>query len=303
MKKNFVILSHHVILSEAKDLLSFNSKRSFARRGGLRMTTFSFFFFVGFSTAAPLHADSWMTVKDDIADVRTEPVAHALTYDHDPLQETQVLKNELVRVLKIKNGWAYVRCVQQMEFNHHNRWEGYPGWIQLSALQKALGKITKHLEPAVKDDALRQRIVDNARLSIGAPYFWGGRSVYDPNNKTVTTGVDCSGLVNLAYWNAGWAIPRDAHEQFLKAARIEPLQLKPGDVIFLSNAEHNNRITHVLLMATATTVIEAPQTGELVREISLDQRLGISRTLIHNGDRTPDGRTIYFGRFFPTELR
>jgi hypothetical protein len=253
--------------------------------------------------AAPLCAAQWMRVKDDIADVRSTPSPHAVSYEHDPLQETQVVKGEIVRVLKVKDGWAYVRCVQQPEFSHHNRWEGYPGWIQTSALERFKGKVVTSPQPAVKDDALRQRIVDAARKQIGAPYFWGGRSLHDADNQAIATGVDCSGLVNLAYWSVGWAIPRDAHEQFLKATRIEALMLKPGDLIFLSAVGQSNRITHVLMVATETTVLEAPQTGEAVREIPFDQRLGVSRSLAHNGDRTPDGRVIYFGRFFPRELR
>ena len=242
-----------------------------------------------------------MIVKDDIADVRSEPVAHALSYDHDQQEETQVLKNELVRVEKIRNGWAYVNCVQQMEFTHHNKWEGYPGWIQMSALQEAEGKRVIAREPAVKDGALRRRIVDEARKLIGSPYFWGGRSLYDPNNKTITTGVDCSGLMNLAYWNLGWTIPRDAHEQFLKATRIDAQMLKPGDLIFLSAPGHSEHISHVMMLATPTTIIEAPQTGERVREVPFDERLGMSISLVKNGDATPDGRFNLFRQLFPCE--
>ncbi len=262
-----------------------------------------FFFLGSFLISAPLHAAQWMTVTDHIADVRAEPKEHALSYDHDPLQETQVLQGELVKVLKIKDGWANVRCMSQMEYSHRNRWEGYPGWVRATALEKTRGKAVPQRQPTVKDDALRRRIVDQARKLLGAPYFWGGRSVYDKTNQTVTTGVDCSGLVNLAYWNEGWTIPRDAHEQFMKARQIEALTLKPGDLIFLSSTAETHRITHVLMMASDSTVIEAPQTGERVREMPFDQRLGVQRTLVQNGDRTPDGRTIYFGRFFPLETR
>lgn len=249
------------------------------------------------------HAANWMTVKDDIADVRSEPVEHPFGYDHDPKQETQVLKGELIHVLKIRDGWAYVRCIQQPEFTHHKKWEGYPGWIKLTALEPAKKRKTPLRTPAVQDATLRQQIVAEARKLIGAPYFWGGRSEYDPNNKTITTGVDCSGLLNLSYWNVGWDIPRDAHEQYLKAQRIDASQLQPGDFIFLTSPGIINRITHVLMMATATTVIEAPQTGEHVREIDFDSRLGIPRTLAKNGDTTPDRRTIYFGRFFNQETK
>jgi hypothetical protein len=255
--------------------------------------------------APPLHAARWMMVKDDVVDVRSDPGSRAISHDHDPKQETQVLKGEIVRVLKIRNGWANVRCVQQMEYTHHRRWEGYPGWVPLTALQPMSGRHKPRLTPPLSEqnDALRQRIVDEARKLIGAPYFWGGRSFYVAQDTGTVTGVDCSGLISLAYWNVGWTIPRDAHEQFLKATRVEAHRLHPGDLIFLSTPGQSNRITHVLMMATPTTVIEAPQTGEKVREVPFDQRLGVSRSLAKNGDKTPDGRTIFFGSYFPTEVK
>jgi hypothetical protein len=266
-------------------------------------TAFFYFFILLICPFATLHASRWMIVKDDVADVRSEPSAGVFSYDHDPKQETQVSKNEIVRVLKIRDGWANVRCVEQMEFTHHDKWEGYPGWIRLSALAKTAQRGPLWKAPAVKDDTLRQRIVDEARKQIGAPYFWGGRSIYDASNKTIVTGVDCSGLINLAYWSVGWRIPRDAHEQFLKARRIDAAMLKPGDLIFLTANADSSHIAHVLMMATDSTVIEAPQTGERVREVPFEERLGVSRTLVKNGDTTPGGRLIFFGSFFPPEAR
>ena len=90
------------------------------------------FFALDFFRATILHAARWMIVNDDVADVRTNPVAGAFSYNHDPEQETQVLKNEWVRVLKIRGGWADVRCVEQMEFTHHNQF-----WEALSRLGQA----------------------------------------------------------------------------------------------------------------------------------------------------------------------
>ena len=57
--------------------------------------------------------------------------------------------------------------------------------------------------------------------------------------------MDCSGLVNLAYRAAGLDIPRDAHEQFLRAKPVNALQ--PGDLIFLSERQNPKRIVHVML--------------------------------------------------------
>jgi cell wall-associated NlpC family hydrolase len=62
---------------------------------------------------------------------------------------------------------------------------GYPGWVR-----------SEHL---TGDTPL-----ELARTFLGAPYEWGGLSA---------RGIDCSGLVHLAYRLAGRLVPRDASQQ------------------------------------------------------------------------------------------
>jgi cell wall-associated NlpC family hydrolase len=52
--------------------------------------------------------------------------------------------------------------------------------------------------------------LDLARTFVGVPYEWGGLSA---------RGIDCSGLVHLAYRLAGRLVPRDASQQD-EAARV-----------------------------------------------------------------------------------
>jgi hypothetical protein len=74
-------------------------------------------------------------VSVPVVDLRRvpEPVsADAVTrrpYPIDSNQETQLLFGERVRVLDLKNGWLRVEAVDQIEFSHANRWQGYPGWV------------------------------------------------------------------------------------------------------------------------------------------------------------------------------
>ena len=69
------------------------------------------------------------------ADIRAEPKrvngAAALKnpYEADPLQESQLLYGERVKVLEEKAGWARIEAVEQPEFTHGNAWAGYPGWV------------------------------------------------------------------------------------------------------------------------------------------------------------------------------
>lgn len=68
--------------------------------------------------------------------------------------------------------------------------------------------------------------VEVAEAWIGAPYLWGGRSVW---------GLDCSALVQLAYWAVGRALPRDSDMQ---EAALQGVpgglegDLRRGDLVF-----------------------------------------------------------------------
>jgi cell wall-associated NlpC family hydrolase len=70
------------------------------------------------------------------------------------------------------------------------------------------------------------------------PYIWGGVSAY---------GVDCSGLVYLAWRRFGVTLPRDAHDQ-AKATTPIPLGTeRPGDLYFFARPGHE--IHHVGFVA------------------------------------------------------
>ncbi len=134
---------------------------------------------------------------------------------------------------------------------------------------------------------VRGQIVTAARLLLGSPYYWGGRSSHDP----MTAGpphaaVDCSGLVGLCYQSADVWIPRDAHEQWMKARPIPREELQPADLVFLADPENAHRITHVMLYAGDGKAIEGPGTGTVVREIPLVERM-----------REAAGRRVYYGSY------
>ena len=75
-----------------------------------------------------------------VVDLRSEPKevdgAAALKgpYAQDPLEESQLLYGERVKVLEDKGTWVRVEAVEQTEFTHDNVWEGYPGWVLKSSL-------------------------------------------------------------------------------------------------------------------------------------------------------------------------
>ncbi|MBI3321537.1 MAG: C40 family peptidase [Candidatus Omnitrophica bacterium] len=300
---------------------------------------------------------SMMAVNATVLDVRAQPETIIRPGLHDPLQETQLLYGERVRVLTTRRGWAWVEAIEQPEFSHNTHWQGYPGWVPASSLvpwdplmrptivvtekwvqawddaftltasqwRFPLGARLRATEmgghlwnvelldgtivwiPATSARSLaelralpvprqRQLILQHAQLLVGDEYVWGGRSPHLEGTGRAVTGVDCSGLINLAYRAAGIDIPRDAHEQFLRAKPIA--QLQPADVIFLSERANPRHIVHVMLYAGAGDVIEGPGTGLRVRRVALTARFGLPLDQVRPG-AVIEGQTVFFGAYLP----
>jgi len=82
-----------------------------------------------------------------------------------------------------------------------------------------------HTAPLSGDEAtLRQALVDAAMLYQGTHYRWGGKS---------PMGIDCSGLVSMAYLLCGIIIYRDASVEPGFPIHEIPLEsIQPGDLLF-----------------------------------------------------------------------
>lgn len=90
-------------------------------------------------------------------------------------------------------------------------------------------------------------IVDAAYSQIGVPYVWGGTTPY--------VGLDCSGLVQYCYRQAGKSIPRTSGSILAGGTIVSDPQ--PGDICWTPG--------HVAIYIGNGQMIEAQQTGVPVK--------------------------------------
>lgn len=85
-------------------------------------------------------------------------------------------------------------------------------------------------EISVEESTLRDKIVSDAKTSLGVKYCWGGESLDEG-------GYDCSGFAYAFYKKNGITIPRTAKDQYTKSEKITEKELKKGDLIFFENTQ------------------------------------------------------------------
>ena len=155
----------------------------------------------------------------------------------DAERVTELLRGEPVRVEERRDGWARIRTAYD-----------YPGWVR----EEELGGTTA--DP-----------VEEARRFLGAPYLWGGLT---------ERGIDCSGLVHIAYRRVGRLIPRDADQQEEAGLAISDDELRAGDLIAYAEngdatATHiafwlgNGRILHATQREGVDGVVEEEEPAHL----------------------------------------
>jgi len=147
----------------------------------------------------------------------------------DAEQVTQALRGETLAVEERRDGW--VRVVTAYD---------YPGWVRVEQL-------------------CGDAPLDVARTFLGTPYEWGGLSA---------AGLDCSGLVQLAYRLCGRLVPRDSWQQ--DAAAAEVAEPEPGDLaVYGDPVDHvafwlgGGRILHATGRVGARGVVEEPEPADL----------------------------------------
>jgi cell wall-associated NlpC family hydrolase len=178
----------------------------------------------------------------DLAPVRREPRI-------DAEQVTQLLRGEPVEVLEASDGWA--RIVTAYD---------YPGWVREDALGPPGER--RWLEHRDGD------VLEEARAYLDAPYEWGGMTA---------AGIDCSGVVHMAFRRIGVLIPRDSWQQEAAGVEIAAEDLRPGDLVcyegHIAFWAGEGRILHASGREGAARVLEEPEPGELSASFRSYRRL------------------------------
>lgn len=189
-------------------------------------------------------------------------------------QLNQLLFGEMFEVLDVVNGWAFGQAQR----------DGYVGYVEAAALAEPASPPTHTVralrtygftEPSIKSlpsglysmnalvtaeeqqgrfvrttggwfvaehlravDQVEMDYVPVAERFVGTPYLWGGRE---------SLGLDCSGLVQQAFYACGRACPRDSDQQALLGEPVETLQR--GDLVFWRG--------HVAIMVSNADIIHA----------------------------------------------
>jgi cell wall-associated NlpC family hydrolase len=76
-------------------------------------------------------------------------------------------------------------------------------------------------------------------------------------------GFDCSGLVRYVFEQHQFQMPRTVIEQYRVGRRVNPRDLRVGDLLFFSTIGRG--ATHVGIAIGSGEFIHAPGTGEVVR--------------------------------------
>jgi cell wall-associated NlpC family hydrolase len=105
--------------------------------------------------------------------------------------------------------------------------------------------------PAPPPDSAANIAIRTAMEYLGVPYVWGGAS---------KSGVDCSGLVMLAYEAAGIDFPHYSGAMYEDTERVPLYDIQPGDLLFYGPGGDE----HVAMYVGHGEMIEAPETGQVV---------------------------------------
>lgn len=197
----------------------------------------------------------------------------------DPVYAANRFFTELVNVVPERAHLSIAQAAQKVQNSKYPRayekWEDLGTRLSAQAYQQAGGAspsgvdlVNCDLPPAAPVvSATIDKVIKAALSQQGLPYIWGG--------EQPGVGFDCSGLTQWAYAQGGVSIPRVADDQYREIPnKIPPVlpELRPGDLVFtnLDARGPGAGWGHVGMYIGEGKVINAPQTGDVVKVVSIE---------------------------------
>ena len=103
-----------------------------------------------------------------------------------------------------------------------------------------------------------QKIIDYAKAQVGKPYRYGAAG---------PDAFDCSGLVRMAFKQAGLDVPHSSRELSMRGTAVNWKSdgIRAGDLVFTFSSSTPGQIGHVGIAISATQWVESPFSGGSVR--------------------------------------
>lgn len=120
-------------------------------------------------------------------------------------------------------------------------------------------------------------VVDTASKYLGIPYRWGGTNP--------STGLDCSGLVQLVYKELGYDLPRVSRDQARAGTPVASIaDARPGDLVAFGSP-----VRHIGIYVGDGRFLEAPRTGDVVKISPMRNDVTAIRRILPDGGGNSSG--------------
>jgi cell wall-associated NlpC family hydrolase len=117
----------------------------------------------------------------------------------------------------------------------------------------AAGGVAAQLD-ATAPTAAAATAISWAKQQVGCPYVYGGTGPCD-------AGFDCSGLLMVAWQQAGVSIPRTTEAMWADLPHVSMRHLRPGDLLLYTGSPIDPPPGHVVMYIGHGQIIQAYGTG------------------------------------------
>lgn len=124
-------------------------------------------------------------------------------------------------------------------------------------------------------------VLDKARSYVGTPYRLGGSS---------SAGIDCSGLVFVAFQQSGLSLPRSSAEQANVGKKLNAKEVRVGDLAFFADPKYGKGITHVGIISYSDDAgeLKMVHASNSIGVVEVSLSVGYFQKTLHHFSRVVD---------------